>query len=77
MTIYQNAKNLTPKEQAKLRSTIHTKALNELKRKFIVEFQEIYKKMLAEYGLETRGTPNSIFILHQEIQRLKKLAGEA
>ena len=77
MTVYQNAKELTPKEQAKLRSNIHTKALNELKRKFIVEFQDIYKKMLSEYGLETRGTPNSIFILHQEIERLKKLVGES
>lgn len=77
MTIYQDASNLTTKEKTKLRSNLHTKAMNELKRKFPVEFQNIYKEMLSQYGLEPRESQNSIILLHQEIKRLKKLVGEA
>lgn len=76
MTIYQDASNLTKAEQQKLRSNLHTKALNELKRKFPIEYYAIYNEMLKEYGLEPRRNPNSIVIMAEEINRLKKLVGE-
>lgn len=62
---------------ARLRSNLHTKALNELKRKHTTDFYAIYHDMLREHGLEPTKKTNSIIQLTEEIARLKKLVGES
>ena len=60
-----------------LRSNLHTKALNELKRKYTTDFYVIYHDMLRENGLEPTSKTNSIVKMNEEIERLKKLVGES